>query len=322
MRRATKVCIIVAASLMLMGALVFGVGLALGGSETIRFGGIEYVEHEYRIDYEFENISIKCKTADINFLPSSDSAARVVCSESDNLRYTVSANAEGTLEIELVDSRKWYEHISFFSIGKSEINVYLPAGEYGALSIEGSTGDVDIPEEFAFESVDVSLNTGDVECYASAKGLLKIKASTGDIRVENVTAEDLELSLSTGRVSVTSADCTGDVTLKVSTGKASLTDVDCKSFTSSGNTGGITLKDVIAEKKISIERSTGDVSFDGCDAAEIYVTTDTGDVRGSLLSAKVFITETDTGKVDVPKSTTGGRCEIKTDTGDVKITVK
>ena len=322
MRRATKVCIIVAASLMLMGALVFGVGLALGGSETIRFGGVEYVEHEYRIDYEFENISIKCKTADINFLPSSDSAARVVCSESDNLRYTVSANAEGTLEIELVDSRKWYEHISFFSIGKSEINVYLPAGEYGALSIEGSTGDVDIPEEFAFESVDVSLNTGDVECYASAKGLLKIKASTGDIRVENVTADDLELSLSTGRVSVTSADCTGDVTLKVSTGKASLTDVDCKSFTSSGNTGGITLKDVIAEKKISIERSTGDVSFDGCDAAEIYVTTDTGDVRGSLLSAKVFITETDTGKVDVPKSTTGGRCEIKTDTGDVKITVK
>lgn len=322
MRRATKVCIIVAASLMLMGALVLGVGLALGGGETIRFGGIEYVEHEYRIDYEFENISIKCKTADINFLPSSDSAARVVCSESDNLRYTVSANAEGTLEIELVDSRKWYEHISFFSIGKSEINVYLPAGEYGALSIEGSTGDVDIPEEFAFESVDVSLNTGDVECYASAKGLLKIKASTGDIHLEGVTAGALDLSVSTGRVSVSSVKCEGDVSLKVSTGKADLVDVDCKSFSSTGNTGGLVMKDVVAEGIFSIERSTGDVSFDGCDAAEIYVTTDTGDVRGSLLTDKVFITETDTGKVDVPKSTTGGRCEIKTDTGDVKITVK
>ena len=322
MRRATKVCIIVAASLMLMGALVLGVGLALGGGETIRFGGVEYVEHEYRIDYEFENISIKCKTADINFLPSSDSAARVVCSESDNLRYTVSANAEGTLEIELVDSRKWYEHISFFSIGKSEINVYLPAGEYGALSIEGSTGDVDIPEEFAFESVDVSLNTGDVECYASAKGLLKIKASTGDIHLEGVTAGALELSVSTGRVSVSSVKCEGDVSLKVSTGKADLVGVDCKSFFSTGDTGGLVMKDVVAEGIFSIERSTGDVSFDGCDAAEIYVTTDTGDVRGSLLSAKVFITETDTGKVDVPKSTTGGRCEIKTDTGDVKITVK
>lgn len=322
MRRATKVCIIVAASLMLMGALVFGVGLALGGSETIRFGGVEYVEHEYRIDYEFENISIKCKTADINFLPSSDSAARVVCSESDNLRYTVSANAEGTLEIELVDSRKWYEHISFFSIGKSEINVYLPAGEYGALSIEGSTGDVDIPEEFAFESVDVSLNTGDVECYASAKGLLKIKASTGAIHLEGVTAGALDLSVSTGRVSVSSVKCEGDVSLKVSTGKADLVGVECKSFSSTGNTGGLVMKDVVAEGIFSIERSTGDVSFDGCDAAEIYVTTDTGDVRGSLLSAKVFITETDTGKVDVPKSITGGRCEIKTDTGDVKITVK
>ena len=66
MRRATKVCIIVAASLMLMGALVLGVGLALGGSETIRFGGIEYVEHEYRIDYEFENISIKISLTEYN----------------------------------------------------------------------------------------------------------------------------------------------------------------------------------------------------------------------------------------------------------------
>ena len=321
MRRATKVCIIVAASLMLMGALVFGVGLALGDGETIRFGGIEYVEHEYRIDYEFENISIKCKTADINFLPSSDSAARVVCSESDNLRYTVSANAEGTLEIELVDSRKWYEHISFFSIGKSEINVYLPAGEYGALTVDGSTGDVEIPENFSFKSIDVALSTGDVECSASARGLLKIRTSTGEISLEDVKTGAVELAVTTGKVSVKSVDCAGDVTLKVSTGKASLTDVDCKSFTSSGNTGGITLKDVIAEKKISIERSTGDVSFDGCDAAEIYVTTDTGDVKGNLISDKVFIVETDTGSVDVPRSTEGSRCEIKTDTGDVKITV-
>ena len=40
-----------------------------------------------------------------------------------------------------------------------------------------------------------------------------------------------------------------------------------------------------------------------------------------VLSAKVFITETDTGKVEVPKSVTGGRCEIETDTGDIQITV-
>ena len=56
-----------------------------------------------------------------------------------------------------------------------------------------------------------------------------------------------------------------------------------------------------------------------CDAAEIFVETDTGDVKGSLLSEKVFIPKSDTGDIKVPKTVTGGRCEITTDTGDIKI---
>ena len=63
------------------------------------------------------------------------------------------------------------------------------------------------------------------------------------------------------------------------------------------------------------------MTFEGSDAAEIFVQTSTGDVEGSLLSSKVFIANTDTGKVDVPKSITGGRCEITTDTGDIRISV-
>ena len=53
----------------------------------------------------------------------------------------------------------------------------------------------------------------------------------------------------------------------------------------------------------------------------MYVTTSTGEVTGSLRSEKVFITRSDTGRQDVPKSVTGGRCEITTDTGDIEITV-
>jgi len=82
------------------------------------------------------------------------------------------------------------------------------------------------------------------------------------------------------------------------------------------------LNNVIAAEKFSVERSTGDVKFDGSDAAEIFVRTDTGDVTGSLLTHKVFITKTDTGKVDVPKTVDGGRCEIITDTGDIALDIR
>ena len=108
----------------------------------------------------------------------------------------------------------------------------------------------------------------------------------------------------------------------MSTGKTALDNVTCKNLTSGGSTGDILLQKVIAADKISIQRSTGDVKLEGSDAAEIYVKTDTGDVTGSLLTDKVFVTDTDTGRVDVPKTTPGGRCEITTDTGDIRITAK
>ena len=64
------------------------------------------------------------------------------------------------------------------------------------------------------------------------------------------------------------------------------------------------------------------MNFNACDAAEIYVETDTGDVKGTLLSDKVYIVFTDTGKINVPKAVTGGRCEISTDTGNIKIEIE
>ena len=81
------------------------------------------------------------------------------------------------------------------------------------------------------------------------------------------------------------------------------------------------MKNVTVSGTISVERSTGDVFFDRCDAAALSVATDTGDVTGTLLSDKVFITQTDTGSVDVPPTTSGGICGITTDTGDIRMDI-
>ena len=47
----------------------------------------------------------------------------------------------------------------------------------------------------------------------------------------------------------------------------------------------------------------------------------TGNVTGSLLSDKAFLTELDVGSVDVPETAAGGVCEIRTDTGNIAISV-
>ena len=44
-------------------------------------------------------------------------------------------------------------------------------------------------------------------------------------------------------------------------------------------------------------------------------------MTGSLLTGKVFATETATGSVEIPHTAEGGRCEIKTATGNIRITI-
>ena len=98
--------------------------------------------------------------------------------------------------------------------------------------------------------------------------------------------------------------------------------MNCKNLSSEGDTGDIYLTNVIVKDKLSLERDTGDVRFDSSDAGEIFIETDTGDVVGSLLTDKVFFPHSDTGKVKLPKTTEGGKCEISTDTGNINIEIK
>ena len=319
MKKGVKIWLIVAAALVGAGLLLFVSVMAVNRWDFTKLGTGKYETNTYELHEEFSNISIKTDTADIVFAPSEDGVCRVICYEEEKAKHFAIVQDE-TLSIQVHNTKKWYDHI-VISSGSPKITVYLPQNDYVAIKIEESTGKVNIPKDFQFESIDISTSTGAVTNYASATNTVKIKTTTGIIRVENVSVGALDLSVSTGDVTVSGVTCGGEIKIGVSTGKTKLTDVSCKSVTSNGSTGDILLKNVIASERVSIERDTGDVRFEGSDAAEIFVKTDTGDVSGSLLTDKVFITETDTGHIRVPSSVSGGRCEITTDTGDIEISI-
>lgn len=321
MKKGFIICSIVASSLILLGILLFlGVLLSMKFDFGM-FTDSKLETNTYEITDDFDSVSLKTDTADVAFLVSEDGTCKVVCYEQGSMKHAVTVE-EGTLGVQLEDTRKWYEHISLFSAGHPMITVYLPEGDYAALSVEVSTGDVGIPEGMQFGQIEVIGSTGDVNCSASAVESMKIKTTTGNICVERVSVGQMGLQASTGDVTATDVRCAGELSVRVSTGKTYLTDIACNSLSSIGNTGDLSLKNVIAEETFSIERSTGDVTLEGCDAAELFIQTDTGDVEGSLRSEKVFMVMTDTGDVDVPKTVTGGRCEIITDTGDIEFEIQ
>lgn len=317
MKSRTKVWLIIATSLVLIGGILFAGIMTNLDWDFNKLSTDKFVTNTYLINEVFDDIRIESDTADILFVLSDGDECRVECYEEAKHTITIKDN---TLVIESTPKEHWYDNVGI-SFDTPKITVYLPKAEYAALFIKGSTGDVEITKDFDFNDVDISLSTGDVTFNASASEMIKIKTSTGDIWLENISTRALDLSVSTGEITVSGVNCEGDVKVVVSTGKSKITDTRCKSLISSGDTGDISLDNVIATQKLLIERSTGDVKFNRCDAAEVYVKTDTGDVSGTMLSDKVFITETDTGRVNVPNSITGGRCEITTDTGDIKIAV-
>ena len=276
------------------------------------------VTNTYDVSKSFQNIDIDADAEDISFVAAKDGKCKVVCVEHPEEPHRVRVEGS-TLKIDREPNTK-----SGFNLvsGKETITVYLPDRKYKDLEVDTDTGNVEIPEDFTFESIDAESDTGDFDCEAPEVDKLAFETDTGDTTVSGLKAKEIRLKADTGRIEVTDVKCSGDMTIDVSTGKAKLENVTCRNFNSEANTGDLVMKNVIAKDTFTIKRTTGEVSFDGCDAETIYVTTDTGDVTGTLLSDKVFLTETDTGKVDTPKSITGGRCEITTDTGDIKLDVK
>lgn len=321
MRKGTTGWLIAAAVLVIAGATVFFGAMALQSWDFTKLNTIEYELVTTTVPEEFHSISIKTDTVDLTFLPSDDGTCKVVSYEPVKIRHAMSVQG-GTLIVVTEDTREWYEHIALFSVGKASLQIYLPENVYEEIVVEESTGDVEIHRDLQLKNIDITADTGDVRCFASVSEGMQIALSTGDIYLEELSAGGMDLTVSSGAVNVSSVDCKGDIAVSVSTGNVKLTDVTCKNLLTAGNTGDILLQNVIAEEEFSVVRTTGDVEFDGCDAGQIFVTTDTGDVKGSLLSEKIFMTETDTGSVEVPKTVAGGKCEITTDTGDIRIQVR
>ncbi|MBE7085966.1 MAG: DUF4097 domain-containing protein [Clostridiales bacterium] len=318
MKKATKKWLLIAVSLLTCGLLIFITVMSINQWDFSKISTDKFQTTRHEIDMPFHDILIDADTADIIFAPTEDAFCEVVCYEKTKEKHSVSVDG-GTLTIRAENTKKWYEYIGF-SFGSPKLTIYLSPLSYTALTIKVSTGDVTLPDNFDFESIDISTSTGNVRVEAEALDSMKISTTTGDIRVENTYTNDLELSVTTGDITVSSVTCQ-NFTANVSTGKTHLNSIICQTLTSNGNTGDIFMVDVMAVKKMSIERSTGDVEFKRCDSQDITITTDTGDVEGSFLTDKIFTAKTDTGDVELPPTSSGGTCKITTDTGDIEIEI-
>ena len=277
MKKSTIITLVVAGAMVLFGAGLFAGAMTAASWDFGILNTYEIVNNTYDIDQPFTNISIDTDTADIRFAKSSDGKCRVATRDTSNHVYSVVVE-DDTLKIRMDFAKPFELGIGVY---ESSVTVYLPEDVYGTLTIKEDTGDVEIPENFSFESMDIELDTGDVVSHADVTGTCRIEATTGDIKVENASVGALALRVTSGKITVSDVVCAGNVSANVSTGDTFLTNLTCTDLTSTGTTGDLKLTNVIASGKLDITRDTGDVTFEGSDAASIRIVTDTGDVMGT-----------------------------------------
>ena len=335
MSKVRLIILIVAVGLVLVGGAIFGIIVAKNGFSDANNKMVE-VPHE--LTEEFDKINIDVDTSNVEIVISEEK--KVVCKETEDLKHTVEIK-DGTLTIKQEDTRKWYARIGWFGAWKSSVTIYMPAKTFEQLSLQGETGDVTIKGAYNFNNVYIKISTGNVSLSTNMgeavvtvstgkinltdfnANKLGLSASTGDISLKNVKVNDtLVINTSTGDHTLENVSATNEIIEVADTGKLRLTKVTTKDIHLETSTGKKILTSVVVTGKMVVKASTGDVKFDKCDASEIKIDTSTGDVTGSFLTDKIFYAHTSTGTPDVPKSTTGGLCEVNTSTGDIKLWIE
>lgn len=301
MSKTIKKWLITAASLTALGFIILIGAMAALDFDFSKISTLTYETNTYEVNGDFDKISIDVNITDIVFAQSDDESCQVVCFEAEKVKHSVRCT-NGTLTIGVTDNRKWYDYFGI-SFASPKMTIYLPKSEYASLLIDIDTSDINIPKSFSFNELEIESDTGNVDCMANVSDSIKIESDTGDIDISSVSSK-----------------C--DIDIKTDTGSIKLTDVDCTNFSAESDTGNISLVNIIAEDGIYVESDTGNVKLKNSDASKLSIETDTGDVTGTLLSEKIFIAKSSTGRVKVPDTESGGKCEIRTATGNIKIDIQ
>ena len=306
--------------LIVLGCGTVVLALAMKDFDFTALEGKTYETRSYEITDAFAGVVIEANTADVRVVPTDAAVATVTCREEKNLKHTVTVS-ENKLLMQLDDTRKWYEHIVFFSFGGPEVTVALPRVAFEALLIENDTGDIEILRDLSFKELYISTSTGDVACHAAVTDTARIETDTGDIEMKNTTLGALWVTGNTGEITLEDVSVVGRAEITVDTGDVQLSSLTCHTLVVKSDTGDVELDRVLAADTLSLESDTGDVELKRCDAAVIVIKTDTGDVEGTVCTDKHFVASSNTGDVRVPQYTTGGPCTITTDTGDIELSV-
>ena len=303
MKIITKI-LIFAICLTLFGGILFLVGCSGNGFDfsklsSVQIKQMEYVEAEGKT---LTNLSLNFNSTNFKVILD-ENAEKVSISYpqrqnkkgKDLSHIEITENETG---IQIVEDRQ--KHFYLFDFTNPSVTLTLPKARVYALSLNASTGDINLSDEGSFST-------------------LQLTVSTGSIAVSNVTATDLSLTASTGDIRLTDTTATGNITVQVSTGDISLTKITAATLSATASTGDVQLADATIAGEVKIKTTTGDISLAQISADSLSAKANTGDVKiDSLTIENAMKVETSTGSHTFLGSIKTNSLTLIADTGKIK----
>lgn len=289
---------IVASALAVSAITLLGTGLAASADWR---GSTSLVTKNYPVSGSFSSVSVTEYYADVQLRASRDGSVSVTTRDTQDVTHTVQV-VNGTLTISRPEPNLG-QRIFHDDDDDPTVIVYLPAGDYGSLTVNTTAGDIESAGQLNFASANLTSTAGDIDITGSVTQSLVCTTTTGDVEVNSPAA--------------------GAVQISTNTGDAELTGVSAQSLSIHTNTGDADLERTVAAGAIEISTTTGDIELERSDAASLTLSTTSGDVEGSLLTGKTFSASSTSGRVSVPASTPGaGACNVSTTSGSIRLTVR
>ena len=289
---------IVASALAVSAITLLGTGLAASAAWR---SSTPLVTKNYSVSGSFSNISITEYYADVELRVSRDGSVSVTTRDTQDVTHTVQV-ANGTLSISRPEPSLG-QRIFHDDDDDPTVIVYLPAGDYGALTVNTASGDVESSGQLNFASASLTTTSGDIEIAGSVTQSLVCNSTSGDVDISSPAAGAVQINTTSGDIELTGASIQSLSALTVS--------------------GDTDLERTVASGAIEVSSTSGDIELERSDAASLTLTTTSGDVKGSLLTGKTFSASSTSGRVSVPASTPGaGACNVSTTSGSIRLTVR
>lgn len=289
---------IVASALAVSAITLLGTGLAASADWR---GSTSLVTKNYPVSGSFSSVSVTDYYADVQLRASRDGSVSVTTRDTQDVTHTVQV-VNGTLTISRPEPNLG-QRIFHDDDDDPTVIVYLPAGDYGSLTVNTTAGDIESAGQLNFASANLTSTAGDIEVAGSVTQSLVCNSTSGDVDISSPAA--------------------GAVQVNTTSGDVELTGASIQSLSIHTNTGDAELERTVAAGAIGISTTTGDIELERSDAASLTLSTTSGDVEGSLLTGKTFSASSTSGRVSVPASTPGaGACNVSTTSGSIRLTVR